>query len=225
MIDFRTKLKKQSVLKVAEYFLEERREEETVLAGYISQILAKLMEVSSSEMMDFLDSHREVLGGLVRNVGHCSVAQFLVSLFSDNFVVKEKKTELRSEELAKSKSLELSYGRGFDSRSKNKLFRDCSEALFDFQKNEILQVLEQENLLLLKDIIKEEIQDYQTKLARGKLLLADGFRDLLQLARLDSAKTANVIRVVFESLNKVLDLVCEEVGVKGVNTYMNRMNR
>lgn len=225
LVDFRTKLRKHSVLSLAEYFREERDEDEAVLVGYISKILAKLMEVSSSEMVDFLDGHSEVLGGLVKNVAHSSVAQFLVALLSDNFVVKEKKTELRSEELVLSRNLEQSYGKGFDSRSKNKLFRDCSETLFDFQKNEIAKILEKGNLLLLKDIIKEEIQEYHAKLGRAKLMLRNTFRNLLRLAHMDTAKTPNVTQVVFDSLNKVLDLVCEEVGVKGVNTYMNRMNR
>lgn len=225
LVDFRTKLRAKAVLRLAEYLRGERREEEAVLVGYNARILGKLMEVSSSEMVGFLDAHRGVLEGLLGNVGDASVAAFLVALLSDNFVLKEKKTELRSEELAKSKSLEDSYGRGFDSRSKNRLFRDCSETLFESQKKAIAEALDKGELALLKDVLKEEIVDYSTKLARAKVLLADVFRGLLGLARLDATKTANVALVVFDTLNKVLDVVCEEVGVKGVNTYMNRMNR
>lgn len=212
-------------MKLAEFFKDERVEEETVLVGYVIKILEKLTEVSSSQMMDFLDEHKEVMDGLIKNIGDNSVVNFLVSIFSDNFVIKEKKTELRMEELAKSKSLEMSYGKGFDSRSKNKLFRDCSETLFDFQKNDILKILEKGDLLLLKDIIKEEIEDYQNKLSTAKVVIVEAFRDMLKLGRMDTTKTTNIVKVVFTSLNKVLDIVCEEVGVKGVNTYMNRMNR
>jgi hypothetical protein len=212
-------------MKLAEYFKEERSDEEMVLMGYVAKILGKLIEVSSSEMMHFLDEERDVMDGLIKNVGDNSVAQLLISLMSDNFVIKEKKTELKSEELVKSKNLEMSYGKGFDSRSKNKLFRDCSDTLFEHQKNDILSILEKGKLLLLKDIIKEEIQDYENKKTMGKTLLMDIFRDLLKLGRTDPSKTNNVVRVLFETLSKLLDLVCEDVGVKGVNTYMNRMNR
>jgi hypothetical protein len=225
LFDFRTHLKKESIMKLAGYFKEERNEEEIILMGYIMKILGKLMEVTSTEMINFLDEERDIMDGLVKNIGDSSVTQFLISLLSDNFIVKEKKTELKSEELVKSKSLEHSYGKGFDSRSKNKLFRDCSETIFDHQKIEILETLEKGKLLLLKDIIKEEIQDYQSKSNKGKTLLIEIFRDLLKLGRMDVSKTNNVVKVLFETLSKLLDLVCEEVGVKGVNTYMNRMNR
>ena len=225
LIDFRIHLKKESVLKLAEYFKEERSEEEMVLMGYVTRILGKLIEVTSSEMMSFFSEEKEVMDGLIKNIGDNSVAQLLINLLSDNFVVKEKKTELKSEELVKSKNLELSYGKGFDSRSKNKLFRDCSDTLFEHQKNDILLILEKGKLLLLKDIIKEEIQDYETKKQMGKTLLKDIYQDLLELARTDPSKTNNIIRVLFETLNKLIDLVCEDVGIKGVNTYMNRMNR
>jgi hypothetical protein len=225
LIDFRTSLRAPVIQKLVSYFKTERTEEETVLIGYVSRVLSKLMEVSSSEMIDFLGKNREMVDGIIRNVGDNSVAQFLITLLSDNFVIKEKKTELRTEELVKSRSLENSYGKGFDTRSKNKIFRDCSETLFDCQKKEILELLEKGNILLLKNIIKEEIQEYEGKLERGKLLLSETFKDLLSTARTEPAKSCNIVRVIFETLCKLLDVICDEAGIKGENTYMNRMNK
>ena len=225
LIDFRTSLRFPVIQRLLSFFTSERTEEETVLIGYVSRIMTKLMEVSSSEMIDFLSHHRELLDGVMKNIGDNSVAQLLITMMSDNFVVKEKKTELRSEELIKSRSLEMSYGKGFDSRSKNRIFRDCSETIFDCQKKEILEVLEKGSILLLKDIIKEEILDYQGKLERGKQVLVETFKDLIKNARMEPTKTGNIVRVIFETLCKQLDIICDEVGTKGENTYMNRMNR
>lgn len=225
LVDYRTSLKRASIEKLLGFFKEERSEDEAVLIGYVAKIAGKLFEVTSSEMLSFLEQHRDLVEGLVKNVGDNSVAKLLVSVMGDNFVVREKKAELRSEELAKSRSLEMSYGKGFDSRSKNKLFRDCSETLFDFQKNEIVDVLEKGNFLLLKDTIKEEIQDYQDKLSKGTQLLKEIFSELLAVGRMEPSKTGNMVKVIFEVLSKLLDIVCEEVGIKGVNTYMNRANR
>lgn len=224
MIDFRTKLRKSSVKKIFDYFIEEKKEEEAVLVGYVSNVIGKLFEVSSSEIMDYLQVNKDHLQGLLRNVGHYSVANLLVMFLGENFVIQEKKNEGR-EELLTSGNLEASYGKGFDSRSKNKLFRDSSENMFEHQKKEILEKLEEGKLLLIKDIIKEEIQDYQDKMSKSKLMIIETFKELLKFGRMEPEMTSNVMRVVYEVLGKFLDAVCEEVGIKGVNTYMNRMNR
>lgn len=224
MLDFRTKLRKSSVKKIFNYFLEEKKEEEAVLVGYVSNVIGKLFEVSSSEVMDYLQKNKENLQGLVRNVGHYSVANFLVMLLGENFVIQEKKNE-GTEELLTSGNLEASYGKGFDSRSKNKLFRDSSENLFEHEKKEILEKLEQGKVLLIKDIIKEEMQDFQEKLVKSKLMIIETFKELLKFGRMEPEMSANVLRVLFEVMGKFLDTLCEEVGIKGVNTYMNRMNR
>lgn len=211
--------------KLVSYFKTERTEEESVLVGYVARVLSKLMEVSSSEMIDFFSKNRELLKGIIKNVGDNSVAQFLITVLSDNFVVKEKKGELRTEELLKSRNLENSYGKGFDTRSKNKMFRDCSETLFECQKKHIMDLLEKGDILLLKEIIKEEILEYEGKLERGRLVLSETFKDLLVTARTEPVKTGNIVRVLFETLCKLLDVICDEVGIKGENTYMNRMNK
>ena len=225
LIDFRTQLKSSSVKKLFEFFIKERTDEESVLVGYVSNIIGKLFEISSSEIMDYLEKNKEQLEGMIKNVEHHSVAKFFVVFLGENFVVKEKKNDIKTEELIKSRNLETSYGKGFDSRSRNKLFRDNAENLFDHQKIEIQDSLKQEKLLLLKDIVIEEIQDFQSKMDRSKSLIITTFKELLKQGRDQPEKTQNVLRVVFEMLGKLLDIVCEEVGVKGVNTYMNRMHR
>lgn len=225
LIDFRTSLRVPVALHLAAYFKTERTPEQTVLIGYVSRVFGKLLEVASSEVLDFLGNHPEVMQGIIKNVGDHSVVQLLVTLLSDNFVVRERKTETTTEELLKSRSLEMSYGKGFDSRSKNKIFRDCSETIFDCQKQEIAEVLEKGGMLLLKDIVKQEVEEYKGRLERGKALLVETFRELLKNARMEPTKTGNIVRVILEVLCKCLDLICEEVGIKGANTYMNRMNR
>ena len=226
LIDFLSKMKTDNVIKLMGYFEnKEAQGTDPVLCGYVTGVLTKILEVSSGETLQFFGNNWQLLNNLINHLDNFSVSQFLLNLLSDNFVIREKKKSFRDEETIRTSSLEITYSSIYDSRSRNALFRDSSENVFDFQMKNFKENLESGNVLMLKDILHSEMASYITRVTQAKQLLTKVFERVLKVCNEDHKKAENGASLLYSLGCKVLDLLSEHADGEGMKTYMNKVNR
>ena len=128
-------------------------------------ILSKLAEVSSPQMMNFFGSHRNLLMSMLNHQDCFSVAQLTITLMVENFAIKEKKTDILTEESLRVSSMEQSYQNIYGSSSRTSLFREIHDVIFPcFFPEEIRGTLSAFNSKIKKSSLKHSDSNVQQML-------------------------------------------------------------
>ena len=221
LVDFRSSLRHEQVTQLLSYFQKEEYQTDSVLGGYVADVLVKLFEVSSGQMIEYFCAHKKLFDKLIVHIDNFSVTQLLLLVFTDNFIVKEKKKKTENKSEFKNSTLELSYSNLLDSPSKNALFSNCSEHIIEKNITGYKENLQAGNLLLLKDIIPQEIAAASQRSIKGKQLLIETFGKLLELAKLRPDKLENSMNLLSNVYCKFVDLLSQFSDIE----VMERANR
>lgn len=113
-----------------QFFKTNETETDPVLCGYMVGILSRLVEVCSPQMTSFLASNRSLLMNMLSHLDSFSIAQLAVTLVVESFALKEKKSDVLTEESLRVSSMERSYQNMYASSSRSSLFREIYDVIF-----------------------------------------------------------------------------------------------
>ena len=158
LVDFKVSLKNQSIKKLLRYFQHnEDDESRDVLTGYIIGIISKIHEVSNDMIPLFLNKNNECLEHICNNIDNTSVSQFIISLIIDNSWIKETEDSLKRA-FCSSGTFEMTYSHVYTTKSRNELFNDSSEVVFEEKMQNWKENLEKQQMMNIKDVIIDELK-------------------------------------------------------------------
>ena len=79
LVDFQLNLKSEKIVKLFDYFQKEVYQTDTVLCGYVTDILKKLFDLCPGEMMNFFCKNKTLFTKMILHIDDYSIAEFLFS--------------------------------------------------------------------------------------------------------------------------------------------------
>lgn len=223
LVDFRTSLKTKSIKKLFQFFNNIEEESGDVLSGYITGVLTKIHEVSGDLLPIFLNKNTELISSISKNIDNSSISQFIVSLIVDNPWIKETDSSIKKA-FCSAGTFEMAYSSVFTCKSRNDLFSESSDSIFDEKMLDWKEKLEKKDLLFIHDVILEELKQLPQNLAAIKNCSLNLFKHIMENFQKNQITSLNAVGIVYQIICKLIDLLIEHSN-HDFPSYMNRFDK
>ena len=224
LVDFKVSLNSQSIKKLFRFFQHnEDDESRNVLTGYITGIISKIHEISNDMIPLFLNKNNECLEHICKNIDNTSVSQFIISLVVDNSWIKETEDSLKKA-FCSSGTFEMTYSNVYTTKSRNELFNDSSEIVFEEKMQNWKENLEKQQMLKIQDVIIDELKHLPQNLKDVKKISFKLFQNILDSYHKSSVTSLNSVTMIYQIICKTIDLLIENTN-HDFPTCMNRFDK
>jgi hypothetical protein len=146
-----------------------------------------------------------------------------VSLIVDNPWIKETDSSLKKA-FCSAGTFEMAYSSVFTCKSRNDLFSESSDSVFEEKMLNWKEKLEKKEFLLIQDVILEELKQLPQNLAAIKNCSLNLFKHIMENFQKNQASSLNAVGVVYQLICKSIDLLIEHSN-HDFPSYMNRFDK
>lgn len=224
LVDFKTRLKEKSIKKLFQFFeLPCDEESRDVLMGYVAGTVLKLHDVSSDFIPLFLNKNPEVITHLSKNIDNTSVSQLLVNLVVDNPFMKETDVSIKKS-FCMSGTFEMAYSTVYTSKSRNELFQESCDSIFEDKMPDWSENLKKEKITLIQNEILDELKNLPQNLQKIKNVTKNIFEKILENFTSNSTNSLNSVAISYQIICKCIDLLLEHSNHE-FPTCMNKYDK
>lgn len=223
LVDFKTSLKTNSIKKLFEYFSHIEEESEDVLSGYVTGVLTKIHEVSNDFIPIYLHKNREVIDLISNHLDNTSISQLIITLMTDNSWIKETDSSIKKA-FCTAGTFEMAYSSVYTCKSRNDLFSESSESVFEEKMLNWKENLEKKEFLLIQNVILKELKELPQNFADIKNCSLLLFTKILENFKKNQNYSLNAVGMVYQIICKLVDILIEHSN-HDFPSYINRFDK
>lgn len=223
LVDFKTSLRSSSIDKLFKYFSNIQEESEAVLCGYVTGVLTKIHEVSNDLIPVYLHQNSKLGSIMSDNINNTSISQFMITLIIDNPWIKETDSSIKKV-YCSAGTYEMAYSSVYTCKSRNDLFSESAESVFEEKMLNWKEKLEKKEFLLIENVIQQELEQLPSNFAVIKNSSLNLFTNILANLKKNQNCSLNAVGMVYQIICKLIDTLIEHSN-HDFPSYINRFDR